>query len=90
MEPTVKQVVEAQAYQIQKAIINREINSGGSEYFADRKVFKKTDEEKGQLANLRAKWLKEMRAKFPDFTKRTGSKKKFLQTINNGENIEIN
>lgn len=90
MEPTVKQVVEAQAYQIQKAIINREINWGGSHYYPDQRVFKKTDEEKGLLANLRAKWLKEMRAKFPDFTKRTGGKKKFLQTINHGENIEVN
>ena len=96
MEPTAKQVLESQVYQIQKAIISREVNGGNpSNYYLERNskgqpIFKKTDQEKALLATLRAKWLKEMRAKFPEFTKRAAGKKKFLQTINDGENIEVN
>ncbi len=92
MEPTAKQVLESQAHPIQKAIISREINWGAKEYLLERNlkrqpIFKKTDEEKALLANLRAKWLKDMRTRFPDFTKRAAGKKKFLQTIINGEDI---
>ncbi len=96
MEPTAKQVLESQVYQIQKAIISREVNGGNPDnYYIERNskgqpIFKKTDEEKALLANLKAKWLKEMRAKFPGFTKRSAGKKKFLQTIIDGENTKIN
>lgn len=87
MELTAKEILESQVYQIQKAIIHREIHWGASDYIVDQRYFKKSDEEKALLANMRAKWLKNMRAQYPNFTKRNGSKKQFRQTLTTGEDI---
>lgn len=90
MEITVRQLIETEAYNIQKAIIQREVNFGDPkrEYFADQRVFKKSKEEIVLLANLKHKWLKEMRRKYPDFVKRKSTKKEYLQTTNNFHELE--
>lgn len=87
MDLTHRQIMESDAYPIQKAIISREINWGAKEYKVDQKEFKKIGEEKDRLKYLKKKWLKIMRDKYPDFTRKTGGKKKFRQTLVYGEDI---
>lgn len=89
MEQSIKQILESEAYRLQCAAVAREINWKDSkdQYFPDRSVFKKTTEEKVKLANLKHKWLKEMRRQYPDFTKRKAGNKKFRQTLAYGEDI---
>ena len=83
----VREILESSDYQDIKSSLQRDINWGGKEYFVDQRVFKKDDNEKDRLKYLKGKWLKKMRAEYPDFTKRTGGKKKFRQTLTHGEDI---
>lgn len=47
----------------------------------DYSTFKKTPKERGDIATLKKAYLKEMRAKDPNFVKRKSTKKEYL-TIN--------
>lgn len=87
MEITVKQILESDDYSTQKAIVSRAINWGAQEYKVDQKIFKKDDNEKDRLKYLKTKWLKQMRNEYPDFTKKNGGKKKYRQTLVDGEDI---
>ncbi len=87
MEPTVKEILESEDYQQQKEIVNRAINWGSILYAADQKVFEKTKVEKERVKELKRSWLTKMRAKYPDFTRKSSSKKKFRQTLTHGEDI---
>lgn len=87
MELTARQIIESDAYPVQKAIISREINWGAKEYRVDQREFKKVGEEKDRLKYLKKKWLKMMRETYPDFTRKSGGKKKFRQTLVYGEDI---
>jgi len=89
MEPTVKEILESKDYENQKAIINREINWSSIEYAVNysMKPFKKTENEKDRLKYLKRRWLTNMRAQFPGFTKKKASKKEFRQTLVYGEDI---
>lgn len=77
MEITVKEILESNEYQVQRGIIQREVNWGALEYAVNQKVFKKTDNEKDRLKYLKRKWLSNMRKKFTDFTRKSAGKKKF-------------
>lgn len=57
-----KKILESAAYEEQRAIINREINS--KKVVIDRSVFKKSPKEKALLFNLKQEWkLAEARKK---------------------------
>lgn len=87
MEITVREILESDDYQTQKDIVQRAINWGAKEYRVDQRVFKKDDNEKDRLKYLKTKWLAKMRKEYPDFTKKNGGKKKYRQTLIDGEDI---
>jgi hypothetical protein len=70
MELSPKQIMETGAYLQQKEVIHREINYGDpkNEYFADRKIFEHTKEERKLLYHLKHKWREEIRLQ--GYTKR--------------------
>jgi len=53
-EASFKEIMESEAYSLQKSIIQREINS--MKFSIDFSVFKKTPEEKIKLAAMKANW----------------------------------
>ena len=72
---------ESLSYELQKGIIKREINWGNENYAANRAYFKKDKTEKALLYNLKHQYREKMRNKFPDWTRRTSGRKKYLETV---------
>jgi hypothetical protein len=71
---------ESLSYEIQKGIINREVNWGSIDYAANQAFFKKTKEEKALLYNLKHQWRDGMKTKFGnEWTKKTSDRKKYLE-----------
>jgi hypothetical protein len=65
-EVSFKQLLEHPSYGQQKEKLRKEINWGDpkKQYFADRKEFKKSKEEKAKLATLKAQNVKERKAHY--------------------------
>lgn len=69
MEMSISKILDSQSYKDQNAALNRERNWGDvTGYFPDLQAFKKSDAEKTLIANMKAKWRKDIQAK--GFSKR--------------------
>lgn len=92
MELTFNQIMESEAYSLQKEAVARSINTlkckkgesfprfpePGRIYSPDYKVFEKTNEEKKQLVELKYQYRMSMRDKFPGWTKRKSTKPEYI------------
>jgi len=77
-EISFNEIMNSEAYSMQKTIINNEINCGDpkKEYFPDRKVFEKLTLEPEMLKDAKKKWRKQMKERWGDtWTKRSASRK---------------
>lgn len=73
-----REMMESSSYNVQTAIINREVNFGDpfDEYIPDYMVFVKSPEERVLADNLKARWRINMRKKWGEsWTKHSASRK---------------
>lgn len=69
MEVSISKILDSASYRDMKEKLNKEINWGDvTGCFPDYSIFKKSDAEKTLIANMKAKWRKDIQAK--GFSKR--------------------
>jgi hypothetical protein len=72
---------ESLSYEIQKQVIRNEINYKDpyDRYITNQAYFKKDKVEKSLVYNLKHQYRDRMRARFPEWTRRTSGREKYLE-----------